>query len=486
MKTVLGTFGVATILLFAFANGAKGEEAPACANGPGDAVSSGAAALADAFRQAAEKAAPSVVTIETYGGPRETIEWTRKSAGLKPHDDAQDFAGLGNIGARNGIGTGIIYDWRGYGLTCNHVIADSDTVFVRLADGRRFEAVKIYRDPFSDIAVIQICGAGKLPAAELCADDKLSVGDWVITIGNPYGLGISVSAGVVSAKDRHMQHIPHSALIQTDAATNPGNSGGALVDLTGRVVGVSEGGYGVVEGFQGIGFAIPIKVARRIADELIANGRVTRPFLGIETENISADIAKHLGLKSSSGVIVSDLAPRSPAAQAGVRVSDVLTHYEGLEVSDNFELLRRIDETSEGESISLIVFRNSESIAIELVPTSLPIPAGFPDKSEDQETKRLGYYDTELGLAVDESNSETAKELGYKGPLDGLLVTYVKAHSIAAKQGICAGMSLVRVDGELVKSVDDYRKMIQTRELAKGTLLLIDTADQKHFVLCRK
>jgi len=487
MRIFYGTLGSVIVLLMCLAPASEGSAAPAAGTGEGGAPAGGAAALAEAFRRAADKAAPSVVTIETYSGPRETIEWARRAAGVKLSDGGDELEDRDVTGARNGVGTGIIFDSQGYILTCNHVVREADMAFVRLADGRRFEVVKILQDSFTDIAVVQIEGAGHLPAAELSKEDKLRVGDWVVTIGNPYGLGISLTAGVVSAKNRQMRHLPYVGLIQTDAATNPGNSGGALVDLEGRVVGMSEGGYGVFEGFQGIGFAIPIGVVENAAKELIANGKVNCPFLGVATEAIPVEIAHHLKLKHSGGVIVSDVAPRSPAELAGVQVGDVLTKVNGFAVPDPLAFFRLIDETLEGDLISLTVLRNSESVAIEFVPSSLPIPAlQSSGKSDVAHGEPRGFIDKELGLAVDVFTAEMARELEYEGPVVGLLVTFVEEQGIAAKQGICAGMSIVRVDGDLMEVVDDYRAAIKKRELAKGTLLLLGTPRQKHFVLCRE
>ena len=486
MRACYGTLASVIVLLILLAPAGEGMAAPAGGDDEGRAPGGGAAALAEAFRRAAERASPSVVTIETYSGPRETIQWARRVARINTSDDGDELESRNVTSARNGVGTGIIFDARGYILTCNHVIDEAEMAFVTLADGRRFEGIKILRDPFSDVAVVQIEGAGPLPAAELSKGDQLEVGDWVVTIGNPYGLGISLTAGVVSAKNRQMRHIPYVGLIQTDAATNPGNSGGALVDLEGRVVGICEGGYGVVEGFQGIGFAIPIDVVEGAANELIANGKVHSPFLGVSTEAIPGDIARHLNLNNPGGVIVSDVAPRSPAALAGVQVGDVLTHVNGFAVSDHLGFFRLVDDTPEGESISLTALRNSKSIAIEFVPSALPLtPLRSQEKSDVAREEPLGFMDEELGLAVDVFTAGMARELGYEGPVDGLIVTFVEKQSIAAKQDICAGMSIVRVDGDLMEDVDDYRAAIKTRDLAKGTLLLLGSPHQKHFVLCR-
>lgn len=471
------------LLVFASTNGGA---APPAGRDHDIAPSDAATALAGAFQRAAEKAGPSVVTIETYSGPRETRQWARRGAQAAASDEAADDDQAEIAGARNGVGTGIVFDKRGYVLTCNHVIAEADLTFVRLADGRRYEVVKTLQDPFTDVAIVQIAPDEPLQPAELAKDDDLQVGDWVVTIGNPYGLGVSVTAGVVSATDRHLRHIPYAGLIQTDAATNPGNSGGAMVDLDGRVVGMNEGGYGVAEGFQGIGFAIPIDIAAEVAEELIAKGRVNRPYLGIETEIVPINIARHLGLETSGGVIVCDVAPRSPADRAGVRVGDVLTHVNSAVVTDHFTLFRLIDETREGESIAITVLRDATSIEIDLVPSFASPPAAKTAQSENVDRKPSGFIDEELGIAVDAFTPESARTLGYRTPGEGLLITHVEPRSIAAKQGICAGMIVVRMDGELVETIADYRQATEKRDLARGTLLLLGTARQKHFVLCGK
>lgn len=445
-----------------------------------------ATALAETFRRVADKASPSVVTIETYSGPRETREWARRAKGENEEVELAGRADLSVAGARNGVGTGIVFDERGYVLTCNHVIREADMTFVRLEDGRRFEVIKILQDPFTDVAVVQIEGAAPLRAAELATKDELAVGDWVVTIGNPYGLGVSLTAGVVSAKNRHLRHTPYAGLIQTDAATNPGNSGGALVNLEGKVVGMSEGSYGVVEGFQGIGFAIPIELAGRVARELIDKGKVNRPFLGIETEIIPANIARHLGLASKGGVIICDIAPRSPAARAGLQVGDVLTHVNGSAVPDHFEFFRLVDKTPEGAALTLRILRDSESINVDVVPTMASPPMDRGAASVREEDEAAGFFDKELGIVVNEVTRETAKELGYRAPIEGLLITHVDAQGLAAKQGICAGMSLVRVDGTPIRSVADYQGVVEQRDLDKGALLLLGTPRQKHFVLCKK
>lgn len=443
------------------------------------------AALAEAFRLAAEKAGPSIVTIETYGGPRETREWARRiaqSQDVDPYSLKQQE--VGPTGARDGVGTGIVFDARGYVMTCHHVISEADMAFVVFQDGRRCEVVKTLTDPFTDVAVLQIERVPQLRPAELGNASSLNNGDWVIAIGNPYGLGVSLTAGIVSAKDRHLDRMPYTGLIQTDAATNPGNSGGALIDLDGRIVGVSEGSYGVVEGFQGIGFAIPIEIASKVARELIEKGSVNRPFLGLETEDISEHIARHIGLNGGKGVIVSDVAARSPAAQAGVAVGDVIVKVNGERVEKQLDFSRLVTDASVDVQLSLRLVREGKEVDVAISPTTSPLLSNVPQPANGEESSP-GFFDEALGIVVDSAPPEVARDLGYQAPIDGLLIKNVVARSLAAKEGICAGMSLLRLDGEIVKTLADYQAAVRHRNLAGGTLLLIGTPQRRHFVLCK-
>ena len=444
------------------------------------------AELSAAYRKAAEKAQPSIVTIETYSGPRETARWaTRKVDDDEVRSVSDHSREHKDSGARDGEGTGIVIDPSGYILTCNHVVDETDMLFVKLQDGRRFEVVKTLQDPFTDVAVVQINGAGPLPTADLATTDNLNVGDWVVTIGNPYGLGVSLSGGVVSATRRHLPHIPYAPLIQTDAATNPGNSGGALVNLSGEVVGMSEGGYGVHEGFQGIGFAIPIPLAVRVARELIADGRVSRPFFGIETEELTIDMAQYLGLEKNKGLIVCDVAPKSPAARAGIQVGDVLTHIGDTVVEDHFHFFDLVDVEAPFPSMTFTVFRDGAEKAIDVLPELFPVKR-TPVKAPSADGRSSEYFDRKLGVAVDDFTSETAERLGYNAPVDGVLLTYVDPEGDAAKQGVCAGMSILRVNGVTTHNADEYREAIQESDVDKGVLLLLGTSRAKHFVLCQE
>lgn len=447
--------------------------------------------LSTSFRAAVERVRPSIVFIETLGGPRKLMEWSKHES---PQADQDAIRGPGNDSdddlpdvRRDGSGTGIIFDARGYVLTCYHVVEEADVVFVRLADGRRIESVKVLTDPLTDLAVVQIADAGRLSAATLADSDALRVGDWVVSIGNPYSLGLSVSAGIVSGTNRHSPRVPRTPLIQTDAASNPGNSGGALINLDGQVVGISQGGYGDHEAFQGIGLAVPINVAKRIARQLIDHGRVSRVALGCNTEKLTSEVAQHLGIVEKLGLIVSDVKPRSPAAEAGLLVGDVITHFDGTQVDNNTVFLELMEQAVPGRDIIFSVIREHRKVQIIVESNEIPAPQNSQRLSDVESGKQqTGYHDDRLGLTLDEISRDLATELGYKGPVDGMVITHVNPKSPAAKEGLCAGMLLLQVDNKPVTSEEEYQRVTKKQSSDREMLMLIGTPRGKHFVVLRK
>jgi len=447
--------------------------------------------LSTSFRAAIERARPSIVFIETLGGPRKLMEWSKHESPQADQDairePGNDFDDRLPDVRRDGSGTGIIFDARGYVLTCYHVVEAADVVFVRLADGRRIESVKVLTDPLTDLAVVQIADAGPLSAATLADSDALRVGDWVVSIGNPYRLGLSVSAGIVSGTNRHSQHVPRTPLIQTDAASNPGNSGGALINPDGHVVGISQGGYGEHDAFQGIGLAVPINVAKRVARQLIDHGRVPRVALGCYTEELTSEVAQHLGIVEKLGLIVSDVKPRSPAAEAGLLVGDVITHFDGTQVGNNIVFLELMEQAIPGRDITFSVIREHRKVQIIVQSKEIPAPRNSQRSSEVESVKKqTGYHDDRLGLTLDEISPDLATELGYKGPVDGMVITHVTAKSPAAKEGLCAGMLLLQVDNKPVTSEEEYQRVTKKQSSDREILMLIGTPRGKHFIVLRQ
>lgn len=265
---------------------------------------------------------------------------------------------------QQGQGTGFIVTPEGHILTNNHVVENADRILVRLADGREQEAHLIGTDPVTDIAVLKI-DARDLPAAELGDSDALQVGEWVIAVGNPFGLQSTVTTGIVSAKGRtHLGILEVEDFIQTDAAINPGNSGGPLVDLRGRVVGINSAIFSRSGGYQGIGFAIPINLARRVKDEILKFGRVRRGTLGIRMGTLRPDSARRLNIKG--GAVITEVLPNSPARDAGLRRGDIIVEFAGQPVRDGRLLRSLIMQQEIGKRVPIVILRDGERKTLQV------------------------------------------------------------------------------------------------------------------------
>lgn len=451
--------------------------------------------LAEAFRQSAERARPTIVTIETLSGPRKTLQWAMSEIPLRGRyggfdtDNRNSHSSMVGY-ARDGTGSGIIIDCRGYVLTCHHVISGAGAVFVRMPDGRRLEPEEIYADTYTDLAVLRIVVDGELLEAHCGDSDNLAVGDWVISVGNPYGLGRSVSAGIVSATDRQLPGTVWTRLIQSDAASNPGNSGGALVNLEGEVIGICAGGYGTSEGFRGIAFAIPVNAAMRIARKLIEHGEITRCYLGCHVEAIAPEIAGHLGLPTGKGLIVHDVTPQSPSAMAGIQVGDVLTRFSGTPIRDAYHMHDILEEANPDQSCAITVFRDGDTHLINVRLGRLPSYDDLDHVLANQRpTQDARYSDAMLGLMLDDLLPETARQLGFEkrsNQGEGVLITNVVPGQVAHKQGVCAGMVIKRVNGRPTPNLTEYRKAINNQSLEKGVLMLIGTPERNYFVVFRR
>jgi serine protease Do len=364
-------------------------------------------------------------------------------------------------------------------------VESAENVFVRLSDGQRFESINVWTDPVTDIAVIEIASKEPLAVAPIGNSDHLQIGDWVASIGNPYNLGLSISAGVVSATDRHLPSSPRTHLLQTDAASNPGNSGGALVNLQGQVVGISEGGYGKHEGFQGIGFAIPINAAMRTAQRLIDDGEVAHIRLDFDTEPLEPKVADYLGLKTDDGLLVCAVVPDTPAAKAGISVGDVVTNICDTPIHKSCDLVTAIEKATPGQPLPIILHRAGEDISVELSPETLEIREGEQAAAEhaDQES---ALNDLQYGLTVGERSADEINTLGFDQLSESVVVTNVSPQSMAAKEGLCAGMIVLRVGNKAVRSTKDFQQAMKANNNAKRVLILVATPQQQHFVLLQK
>ena len=340
--------------------------------------------LSQAFRHAAERATPSVVTIvskyklqpsERNEALRELLEDPR-FRGLFP-DGRIPFPVPGEGEEQPGfeatnVGSGVVIDESGIILTNSHVVAEAEEVLVRFADGSEVVTEEVKTDPRSDVATLRIKPETKLQAAVIGDSDALDIGDWVIAIGSPFELEATVSAGIISGKGRGIDKIKRGRLLQTDAAINPGNSGGPLVNLDGEVVGINTAIATSNGGYQGIGFAIPIKRGKWVADELLANGKVRRAYLGIQIGELTAQAARQLGLSARSGVWVLGIVPESPAAKAGMTMNDVIVSFADLPVKSPGDLQDAAEQMPIGSKQELVVIRKGERITLEVNMVALP------------------------------------------------------------------------------------------------------------------
>lgn len=430
--------------------------------------------LPQLFRTAATRIQPSLVVIETLNGPRELGRWaereshrfqraTRVAPGInEPVQPA----------ARDSFGSGVIIDKRGYVVTCNHVVAGAEAVFVKMADGRRFEVRDIRTDSYTDLAVLRIEDAGKLTETEFADSDDLQVGDWVVSVGNPYGLANSVSAGIVSALDREIPEVPRTRLIQTDAASNPGNSGGALLDLEGKLIGITEGSYGASEAFQGISFSVPANVASRVVQELIEHGEVKRAYLGCHTENVTLEIAACLGLSEAKGVIITSVTAGSPAADARLVAGDVLVSLDEAAITDSAAMQQLMEAAVPGQRCQLTLIRQRKATTVRVALSRLPgieKTQLVPDQeSEDRVIPE--YVDDDFGLHLDNISRDLLRGLGYADDIQGVLVRKVVKHSAAYNQGICAGMLVLSIGDQRTANLLEYKAI---RRKAQATTMLI-------------
>jgi serine protease Do len=352
-----------------------------------------AKSLSLAFRRAAERAQPSVVTIvsrRTLEDPRLGFRELLQDPDLRelfPDDpDVPPGSGADRApGIRIDVGSGVVTDTQGIILTNNHVVADADEVVVRLPDGSELPAEEIRTDPKSDLAIVRVQPTSDLAPARLGDSDKLEIGDWVIAIGSPFELESTVSAGIISGKRRSIRRIERGQLLQTDAAINPGNSGGPLVNLDGEVVGINTAIATSSGGYQGVGFAIPSKHAKWVASELLVHGKVRRAYLGTRIGELTAEASRRFNVAARSGVWVVELVTGSPADEAGVEANDVIVSFGGVPVRSPGDLQKVVEQKPIGSKQQLVVIRKGKRLKLEVTMTELSDESADPAPAEQPE-----------------------------------------------------------------------------------------------------
>jgi serine protease Do len=405
-------------------------------------------AFSDEFASVAERVKPSVVSVSTSS-----------EAFLVNSYDL--YRGWPFRGERReiprGMGSGILMEG-GYILTNNHVVEGADSIVVKLSDGRKLIAKVVGVDPQVDLAVLRIETKGRLVPAALGDSDKTRVGDWVVAVGNPFGLEQTVTAGIISAKGRSGVGITDYAdFLQTDAAINPGNSGGPLVDLEGRVIGINTAILSRSGGYQGIGFAIPINMARSIMKGLVSEGKVTRGYLGLHLQELTAEIAGILGVSHGKGVVVAHVETGSPAALAGVQPRDVVVRYGGKEVDDSHRLSSLIKTTPVGQEVELVVLRDRQERVLKATLSAIPAVAAV------EET---------VGLQVATLDSATAMRLGLSSSFRGAVVVQVLPSGLAARAGLEEGDVIVKVNRQAIRDSKGFEEVIAG--MASGAKVLLE------------
>jgi len=373
---------------------------------------------------------------------------------------------------RRSLGSGFIVSPDGYILTNNHVVEKADEVTVTLLDKEQFKAKVVGTDPKIDIALIKIDAKKKLTYVSLGDSDKLDVGEWVVAIGNPFGLGHTVTAGIVGAKGRIIGSGPYDDFIQTDASINPGNSGGPLFDLKGEVVGINTA---IIQGGQGIGFATPIQLAKSVLDQLKEKGKVTRGWLGVYIQPLTPDAAESLGISDRRGALVSDVTSGGPAEKAGIRSGDVIVGFDGKEIRDEHELPQVVALTKPGKTVDVRLIRGGKETS---VPVTIAEMAGEPGKlagGHDLTTKNLG-------LTVQDITPEIAQRLETENT-KGVVVTGVEDGSPAEDAGFNEGdviRAILRQDKRTpVTSVAEFGKLVKKFESDKTVLFLVERGDAR-------
>jgi len=378
------------------------------------------------------------------------------------------------------LGSGFFINQDGYILTNNHVVEKADQITVRLADEREFKARLIGRDPKTDIAVIKIDNATDLSVVTLGDSDQLRVGDWVMAIGNPFGLEHTVTAGIVSAKGRYLGTGSYDQFIQTDAAINPGNSGGPLINLRGEVVGINTAIFSRSGGNIGIGFAIPINLAKELLPELEAKGKVTRGWLGVLIQKVTPEIAESMNLPKAEGALVANVSENSPAAQAGVKVGDVIVEFDGHTIKDSTELPMLVARTPVGKEVKVKVLRGGS-------PVTLTIKVGeLKDEEEEEGQQQSGSSEEGLGITVQPMTPEIAESLGLSRDLKGVVVSRVAPGSAAEEAGLRRGDVILEVNREPVKDLASFRKALKATAQKKSVLLLVRRGDNTIFIAIKR
>jgi serine protease Do len=370
------------------------------------------------------------------------------------------------------LGSGFIIDSEGFIVTNNHVIEDADQIKVILSNDKEFDAELVGRDPKTDLALIRITGATGLKPLEFGNSNQLQVGTWVVAIGSPFGLEQTVTAGIVSAKGRIIGSGPYDDFIQTDASINPGNSGGPLLNMDGEVVGINTA---IIASGQGIGFAIPIDLAKGIIDQLKDKGEVTRGWLGVGIQDLTPELSEYYGLETKKGVLVTQVFEGDPADKAGIKVNDIILSVDGKSVSTGRELSTTIANTEVGHKTKVDLVRDGKKKTLMVT---------LAKRDDDEKTVLASSQGSEeMGIEVTDLSSDIARRFGIDDNEKGVLVTDVKDDSLAQKADVRPGDIVKEVNRTVVKDRSDFIRLMKKNKDSKTIQLLVKRRNAGYQVL---
>lgn len=421
------------------------------------------------FADQAEKLTPSVVNISSFS-------------------QSETENGEGNTPLSESLGSGFIIDGNGYIITNNHVVDKAESISVTLSDNTKTEARVIGKDPKTDLALIKIETKRPLNAVKFGDSDKIRVGDWVLAIGNPFGLGSSVTAGIVSAKSRDIESGPYDSFIQTDASINQGNSGGPMFNLQGEVIGISSAIFSTTGASQGVGFAIPANLAGWVISQLKEHGEVKRGWIGIKIQPNTPEIADSLGISANQGVVVSGVTEQGPAQKAGLQAGDIVLSFNRQPIDNTKNLSRLIAETKIGTPAPIEIWRSGQkqtlTVPIELMPEETPLSAAKETASDAAETPDNGESLNIIGFTVKEISPELAERYKLAPSTSGVVVTDILPNSDASRKGIKIGDIIVKIDKRNIIGESAFHEYVNDarRENNRPVLLAIQGQEALHFV----
>lgn len=439
-----------------------------------------------AFVNVVKKVKPAVVHIKVEKTTSSKFEGSDQFEEMFNHPFFEQFFGPNFRQQRpqkeykqRGQGSGFIISKDGFILTNNHVVEGADTIKVILSDDRDFDAKVIGTDPQSDVALIKIEDPSNLPVIPLGDSSKLEPGEWVIAIGNPFGLSQTVTVGVVSATGRNSVGInEYEDFIQTDAAINPGNSGGPLLNTSGEVIGINTALFSRTGGYMGIGFAIPINMAKSIESQLQKHGKVTRGWLGVVIQNVDRDLAESFGLEKAEGILVSEVTEDSPASAAGLEQGDVIVKLDNQKLEDVSDLRNRIAMLPPDTKAILHIQRGGREKMLQITIGQQPESFGNQTKNANKKQDSLDQY----GLTLQELTPELAERFDYDRK-SGLIISDVESGSPAATAGLKPGYLVEEINRQPVRSIKDLNKVLQQGANTEKILLRVRSGSYSTYIV---